>query len=415
MLTVEDWAEIRRLHRSEQMPIKVIARAMGISKNTVRAALRRDGPPRYERLARGSIVDEVEPRIRELLRAWPTMPATVIAERIGWTRSIRVLQDRVSELRPLHLPPDPASRTTYLAGEIAQCDFWFPEIELPAGFGQVRTPKQLPVLVMITGYARWLTAMLIPTRSAPDLFAGWWALIEELQAVPRVMVWDGEGAVGKRRGGVSVLTEATHAFRGVLGNKVLICNPGDPEAKGLVERSNGFLETSFLPGRTFTGPRDFNVQLQGFTAKANTRRRRALGCAPAERIGAERAAMLALPPVPPATGWRHGLRLHRDHYVRLDSNDYSVHPGVIGRRIEVTADLERVRVFSDGLCVGDHERIWAHHQTLTDPVHVQAAGALRAVHRALMGSRAAEGDHQVELRALTDYDAVFETGGGEVA
>ena len=212
-----------------------------------------------------------------------------------------------------------------------------------------------------------------------------------------------------------MLTEATHAFRGVLGNKVLICNPGDPEAKGLVERSNGFLETSFLPGRTFTGPRDFNVQLQGFTAKANTRRRRALGCAPAERIGAERAAMLALPPVPPATGWRHGLRLHRDHYVRLDSNDYSVHPGVIGRRIEVTADLERVRVFSDGLCVGDHERIWAHHQTLTDPVHVQAAGALRAVHRALMGSRAAEGDHQVELRALTDYDAVFETGGGEVA
>ena len=83
MLAVEDWAEIRRLHRSEQMPIKVIARVMGVSKNTVKAALRSDGPPKYERPERGSVVDDVEPRIRELLQAVPTMPATVIAERIG--------------------------------------------------------------------------------------------------------------------------------------------------------------------------------------------------------------------------------------------------------------------------------------------------------------------------------------------
>lgn len=101
MLQVENWAEIRRLHRSEEMPIKVIARAMGISKNTVKAALRAEAPPRYERTPKGSIVDEVAPRIRELLKAWPTMPATVIAERVGWTHSIRVLQARVAELRPI--------------------------------------------------------------------------------------------------------------------------------------------------------------------------------------------------------------------------------------------------------------------------------------------------------------------------
>lgn len=69
-----------------------------------------------------SVVDEVEPRIRELLQAWPTMPSTVIAERIGWSRSIRVLSDRVAELRPVYLPPDPAGRTQYVAGEIGQCD-----------------------------------------------------------------------------------------------------------------------------------------------------------------------------------------------------------------------------------------------------------------------------------------------------
>ena len=78
---MEDWAEIRRLHRSERMPIKAIARVLGISRNTVRAAIASDGPPRYERKPAGSIVDAVEPRIRELLQATPTMPATVIAER----------------------------------------------------------------------------------------------------------------------------------------------------------------------------------------------------------------------------------------------------------------------------------------------------------------------------------------------
>jgi transposase len=269
VLNVEDWAEIRRLHRSEGQPIKVIARVMGISKNTVKAALASDGPPAYRRRPSGSIVDAVEPQIRELLRVYPRMPATVIAERIGWTRGITVLKDRIAELRPAYLPVDPASRTSYVAGEIAQCDFWFPEIELPVGFGQVRAARQLPVLTMVTGYSRWLSAVLVPSRAAEDLFAGWWQLIGALGAVPKLLVWDGEGAVGRYRRGESQLTAQCQAFRGTLATRVYVCLPRDPESKGLVERANGYLETSFLPGR-------------------------ALGCAPADRIAADRAAPVAV-------------------------------------------------------------------------------------------------------------------------
>jgi transposase len=298
VLGVEDWAEIRRLHRAEQMPIKQVARVLAVSKNTVKRALAADGPPRYQRAPRGSVVDTVEPRIRELLAAWPTMPATVIAERIGWTRGLTVLKDRVRELRPVYLPPDPASRTAYVAGEVAQCDLWFPAITLPVGFGQTRSATRLPVLVMVTGYARWLAARLIPSRVAEDLFAGWWQLIAGLGAVPRVLVWDGEGAVGQRRRRQTVLTEQAHAFRGVLGAKVLICDPGDPEAKGLVERANGYLETSFLPGRMFASPVDFNAQLGDWLVGVNQRPRRVLGCAPADRIEADRAAMLPCRPLP---------------------------------------------------------------------------------------------------------------------
>jgi transposase len=409
VLGVEDWAEIRRLHRSEGMPIKVIARVMGISRNTVKAALAGEVAPAYRRRPAGSIVDGVEPRIRELLQAYPTMPATVIAERIDWQRGITVLKDRVAQLRPMYLPPDPASRTSYVAGEIAQCDLWFPPIALPVGFGQVRGPRQLPVLTMVTGYSRWLSAVLIPSRGVEDLFAGWWQLIDKLGAVPRVLVWDGEGAVGRWRAGRSELTRECQAFRGTLATKVIVCKPADPEAKGLIERAHDYLERSFLPGRTFTSPAEFNTRLQAWLALANTRIRRALGCAPTDRITADRQAMLALPPVTPTTGWRASTRLPRDHYIRLDSNDYSVHPGVIGRRVEVVADLKRVRVFCDGRTVADHERVWAKHQTISDPEHVAAARLLRRERSGLV--RAAP-EPEVEIRCLADYDEALGVNGG---
>ncbi|RAV14658.1 IS21 family transposase [Mycolicibacterium sp. GF69] len=404
MLSVEDWAEIRRLHRAEGLPIKVIARTLNISKNTVKSALADDGPPKYERPPRGSIVDAVEPRIRELLQVYPRMPATVIAERIGWDRSIRVLSARVAELRPVYLPPDPASRTAYVAGEIAQCDLWFPDVEIPVGFGQTRTATRLPVLTMISAYSRWLLAMLLPSRRAEDLFAGWWELISRLGAVPRALVWDGEGAIGRWRGGRVELTKECQAFRGVLASKVIVCRPADPEAKGLIERCHGYLERSFLPGRTFVSPADFNTQLAGWLALANTRPRRALGCAPSDRIGADRAAMLALPPVAPATGWCSSLRLPRDHYIRLDGNDYSVHPAAVGRRVLVRADLDRVQAFCDGQPVAEHDRIWATHQTISDPTHVEAAKVLR---RRRIQIPPPPLESEVAQRDLSSYDAAF--------
>jgi transposase len=404
VLSVEDWAEIRRLHRAERMPVKVIARVLGCSKNTVKKALAADQPPAYRRRSRGSVVDTVEPRIRELLQACPTMPATVIAERLEWRYSIRTLSTRVAELRPIYVPPDPASRTSYLAGEIAQCDFWFPPITLPAGFGQTRTASQLPVLTMITGYARWASALLVPSRRPADLYAGWWRLLHQLGAVPRVLVWDGEAAVGRWRPRQPELTAACQGFRGVLGTKVLICKPADPEAKGGIERLHDYLERSFLPGRSFTSPGDFNTQLQAWLGIANRRRKRSLGCAPADRIGVDRAAMLALPPVPPVTGWEMSLRLPRDHYVRLDSNDYSVHPTAVGRRVLVRADLDRVRVWCEGGVVADHERVWARHQTISDPAHVNAAQLLRQQRFTLIPPAT---ETEVEQRSLIDYDTAL--------
>ncbi len=62
------------------------------------------------RSGKGSIVDAFEPEIRKLLVEYPRMPATVIAQRIGWTNSMTVLKDRLRAIRPDYLGVDPADR-----------------------------------------------------------------------------------------------------------------------------------------------------------------------------------------------------------------------------------------------------------------------------------------------------------------
>lgn len=403
---MEDWAEIRRLRSSEGLSTRAIARRLGVARRTVDVALASDTPPRYSRPARGSAVDDFEAAIRGLLAEFPAMPATVIAERIGWTRSSSVLRARVADLRPLYRGVDPADRTEYKAGELVQCDLWFPPVKIPLGSGQVGSP---PVLVMTSGFSRFITARMIPSRMTGDLLAGMWSLLGSLGGTPRTLVWDNESGIGQKRR----LTAPTQAFAGTLGARILQVRPRDPEAKGIVERANGYCETSFLPGRRFNSPADFNSQLADWLARANTRLVRRIGARPSERIGIDQAAMLSLPPVAPVTGIQTRVRLPRDYYVRIDTNDYSVHPEAIGRLVDVSADLTHVRVTLAGRIVGSHARCWAARQTITDPTHQQAAARLREDYRVSAADPPAV--HHVALRALPDYDDLFDTGQPEPA
>ena len=100
MISLEDWALIRHLHRSEGLSQRATARQLGIARDTVAAAVASDGRPKYERTSVPSAIDAVEPRIRALLSTYPQLPATVVTERVGWTRSISWFRERVRAIRP---------------------------------------------------------------------------------------------------------------------------------------------------------------------------------------------------------------------------------------------------------------------------------------------------------------------------
>jgi hypothetical protein len=215
--------------------------------------------------------------------------------------------------------------------------------------------------------------------------------------VPRKGVYDNEAALISRHGGRPHPTQAFQRFRGALGMGVVICKPGDPEAKGLVERTNKYFETSFLPGRRFDSPADFNDQLASWLPIANDRVHSTLRCRPTERIEEDRAAMMALPPMLPDPAWGEIRRLGRDHWVRVDSCDYSVHPKAIGRKINLRLDLEELVVTCAGDVVARHARSWARNRTITEPAHDLARKAMQA-------TTTPPCDDDVELADLSVYD-----------
>jgi transposase len=405
VLKVEDWAEIRRLHRGEGVPIKEIARRLGLARNTVRAALASDRPPKYERAPRGSVADAFEPQVRALLKEWPRMAAPEIARRVGWPHSLSPLKKLLTRIRPEYVGVDPVDRVVYEPGQLTQCDLWFPEPRIPVAVGQQRV---LPVLVMTLAFSRFMTATMVPSRQAGDILSGMWRLIREVGRVTRTLLWDRESAIG----GTGRVSAPAAAFAGTLATQIRLAPPRDAEFKGMVERSNQFLETSFLPGRRFASPIDFNEQLTEWLGHANARTVRSIQGRPVDLLEAEYASMLTLPPVMPPIGLTHRIRLGREYYVRVDTVDYSVDPRAIGRFVDITASLDTVTVACDGQVVARHRRSWAKQDVVTDPTHKATAARLRHAfaeerQRRQAAARYHADGHAVALRALPDYDAMF--------
>lgn len=406
MISVEDWALIRRLV-ADGVPQRQVARDLGIGRATVARAVASQRPPKYVRPAVPTAFTPFEAQVAALLKEHPDLPATVLAERVGWTGSITWFRDNVRRLRPEHRPVDPADRLQWHPGDVVQCDLWFPPRKIPLEDGKA---VLLPVLVMTAAHSRFTLARMIPTRRTEDLLLATWLLLQQLGRVPRRLLWDNEPGIGRGRRHA----DGVGAFTGTLATQLVRLPPRDPESKGVVERRNQFFETSFMPGRSFTGPGDFNAQLGDWLALANARVVRTIQARPVERVEADKAAMLPLPPIAPVIGWVNRVRLGRDYYVRVDSNDYSVDPTGIGRLVDVTADLEHVEVRLDGRLLARHDRAWARRRTITDPAHVTTARQLRQQYQhptQPTGQRPPEAglaEHDRSLvRDLADYDRAF--------
>lgn len=398
MVGVEQWAEIRRAHFVEGVGIRALARRTGLDRQTIRRALRSDAPPRYARAPVASKLDPHKDEIHRLLRAEPRMPATRIRELIagvGYTGGRTILDQYLREVRPLFAPPPRAfQRTLYRAGEICQFDLWQPSRPIPVGHGQERIGY---VVVACLGYSRVGAGALIFSKRAEDILTGITRCLWRLGGLPGTLVWDREGAL---HAGAGRPTDPFASLCGRLRIGWRFCEPADPQAKGIVERLQGYMETSFEPGRSFANELDFAEQLdRWFDTRANLRTHRALRCRPVDRLGEDLAAMSPLPAEMPDLDPRIVLRVPADPYVRVDTCDYSLDPRHVGRRVEVRVGQRQITavVLDTGEVAAAHRRSFARHRTISDIEHL----------RLLRAGRRAPAEPEVELRPLARYDALI--------
>jgi transposase len=396
VLDVERWAELRREHFVRGVGIKELARRYGIDRNTVRRAIRSEGPPRYQRPVAASKLDPFREEIHELLRRDPSLPGVRVRELIeplGFVGGKTIVDDYLREVRPLFLRPRTFQRTVYRPGEICQFDLWQPGSEVPVGHGQTRRAW---VVVACLGYSRAGAGAVVFSKEAIDVLWGMARCLWSLGGLPELLVWDREGCV---HGGAGRPTDIYAAFCGQLKVDWCFCEPSDPQAKGVVERLQGYMETNFEPGRRFANELDFQLQLDAWFEKANSRTHKTLRCRPVDRLIEEREVMRALGGCAPDLDRRWVTRVPPDPMVRFDTNDYSLDPCLVGRRVEVRVSQREITAVAldTGELACRHERSFAKRRTI---VTLEHARALR--------ERRSERDRplEVQIRPLSVYDAL---------
>jgi transposase len=402
---VQDWAEVHRLDR-QGVAKRTIARRLGMSPTTVHRLLGLAEPPRYERRRTTSLVDAFASEIAAMLGEDPKVPATVMLQhlrRSGYVGGITILKEHLARVRPQFLAARTFQRTTYLPGEISQIDWWHTGRKIPVGKGAHREAFGL---VATLPHSAAHAAVFTFGRTIGDLLPAALGCFQRLGGVPDKVVCDNDAAiVAERRGGVAILHDEVASFFGQLGTTVVPLRPGDPQAKGQVERTNGYLDRSFLSLRTFSDLGDLQTQHDDWAeAIAFARHHRRVGAIVHDAWRAERSFLRALPNPVPETAWKAEVRISRDGFCRIGDVDYSVPPGLAGRRVQLRSSPVEVEVFLEGRRIARHRRSYVPADVVIAPEH---ARALRLAREAR--ARLAEATVELPEVDLARYDELVGT------
>ncbi len=406
MYSVHDWADVRRMHR-EGLPRAQIARRLQMSRNTVARLLGLTEPPQYRRAATTSLLDPFKDAVAAMLDQDARVPSTVVLEHLrrdGYAGGRTILKDHLREVRPHFLAARAYQRTTYLPGEVAQADWWHTGQQIPVGQG--RTREAFGYLTTLPHSAAHAVVYSF-SRTTAELLPALLGCFARLGGVPEVLVIDNDSAaIAYGKGRTAVLHDEVAAVAGHLGLKIVVLEPARPESKGQVERTVEYLEGSFLPLRSFQGIGDLQSQSDAWTADvAHRRHHRRVGSRVADALAVERGHLRALPAALPDVDRRTEVRVTKDGFVRVADVDYSVPPGLAGRRLQVRSSLAEVVVHCEGTEIARHRRSYVPADVVLDPAHVRALRLAREAR-----SRLASGDVELPEVDLGHYDAVVGVG-----
>ena len=404
MYEVHEWAKVRELYR-EGVSRKAIARRLGMSRNTVARLLASAEPPRYEREPAGSQLDPFKGAVLEMLREDASVPATVIREHLqreGYGGGITILKDYLASVRPQFKATPDFGRTTYVARRDPAGRLVGHRRRRAGRQGRAHArPRPRHDAALLGRPRRRLHALAdhrrrragplrLPRAPRRRAAASWSSTTTPASSC---------AAAARDRGPWTSSPPCSAASPWAAS----CCRRGAPQSKGSVERTNGYLETSFLPLRELRRSRrpagaERRLDDRGRLARATTG-----ASAPAwsRRSPWSAPSSPPLPDPPPATDRRLEVRVSRDGFVRVAGVDYSLPPGYAGRRVAVHLSLHELQVFCEGRRIAAHARSYVPADVVRDPAHMAALAAAQEAQRRLRG-----GEPELPAVDLARYDAL---------
>ena len=386
--------------------VRAIARALGLSRNSVRKYLRAEEIPQPKpRLRRGSRLDPYAAHIQQRLGEGVENCVVLLRElrARGYLGSYSLVKAYVQPLRQ-RPPATPTMRFETAPGEQAQVDFG--QFRYQAADGSTRS---VWAFVLVLSWSRALYVEFVRRADLPTFLRCHVHAFERLGGAPRRCLYDNTKLVvlGRDAAGEPIWNPRFLDFARRLGLSPRLCQPYRAQTKGRVESGIKYLRGNFWSTTRFTDEADLNGQAAAWVdGVANVRVHGTTHERPLDRLVVERAQLLPLPPADRLAPFLREERLvGRDGFVPWDRAWYGVPWRWAGRTVQVQAEAELVQIFADEERLAVHPRAAQRGQRLTLPG--QWVGLPRGDGRPRPEPLAVQVPAvEVEQRPLAVYDAL---------
>jgi transposase len=337
-----------------------IARRLGINWRTAAKLVAASEPPSYSRAPAGSMLDVLEPVLRELIENFEGIKAPrateILRDDHGYTGSVDLVRKRLAVLRPRS--ERPAQRTGYRPGQVLQVDWG----EMPTRPRLLGRERRVYALVFSLPFSGAATAHFSFDMTIESFLEGHVRAFDWLGGVPRECVYDNLKSAVARRERVDG-REVIHwnprfsQLRGHYAFHAHPCTPETPREKGSVEGAVRYVKTGFWPARRFSDLGELDEVYAGWRDRIALPRRHATGRhVVADRLAHERGQLRPLPPIAFDPAGRRSSRVPTDGYLKFGRCFYRAPESLVQQRVEMRWDRDRVWIEHHGHTVADYPR-----------------------------------------------------------
>jgi transposase len=378
MVTLDEYARIRRAHAVEGLGVKALARQFGHSRKKIREILANPEPKRYVRLNPApSILDPFKLIIDGIVEADEQAPkkqqhtVSRLWRRLqqeygyqgGYERVRQYLLGKRRQERETFIPLD------HDPGQRLEVDFGHIYADFPEG------RKQVPVLVATWGYSNCPFAIALATERTEAILHGMVEAFEFFGCVPREVWWDNPKTVVPHlfKGRQRVLHERYRALASHYNFEPLFCLVRRPQEKPRVEGRVQFLQRDWCtPVPKVKDLAELNVHLRACCLRDRQRTQAGRSETIGERFEQDRSKALALPSRRFDPCLPQPARVDKYQTVRFDNNFYSVPRHLAFQTVTIKAYVEHIDIVVGAEVIARHRRSYGSGLQILDPLHYLA-------------------------------------------